>query len=58
MLEEEKEKRKRKEVYNNRPAPSSDAVVNMTNALKWYSWGWSMADAYTKAGVSKKSFKR
>ena len=58
MTTEEKEDKKRLEVYNNPPTPSSDAVVNMTNALKWRTWGWSMSDAYTKAGVSKKSFKR
>jgi hypothetical protein len=58
MTDEEKEKKRRKDIHDDPPAPSSDAVVNMTNALEWRSWGWTMVDAYTKAGVSKKSFKR
>ena len=52
------EERRRKEVYNNPPSPSLDKALNMANALKWHAWGWSMVDSYTKAGVSKKNFRR
>ena len=52
------EERRRKFVFEKPPSPSTDKATNMANALQWRSWGWSMIDAYTKAGVSKKSFKR
>jgi hypothetical protein len=54
----ELENRRREKVRENPPSPSADKDVNKANALKWHSWGWSKVDAYTKAGVSKKSFKR
>ena len=58
LTAEQVEDRRRKVVFESPPSPSTDKVTNMTNAFKWRSWGWSMIDAYTKAGVSKKSFKR
>jgi hypothetical protein len=58
MTEVEKEEKRKKDVFNNPPAISIDKAVNMANALKWHTWGWTMVDAYTKAGVSKKNFKR
>ena len=58
MSEFEKENFRRKEVFNNPPPASRDNAINMANALKWHSWGWTKVDAYTKAGVSKKNFKR
>ena len=58
MTAEQVEERRRKAVFEMPPSPSPIKATNMANALKWHSWGWSMIDAYTKAGVSKKSFKR
>ena len=58
LTDEQLEVRRRKAVFDKPPSPDTDKTVNMTNALKWRSWGWNMVDAYTKAGVSKKSFKR
>ena len=58
MSDVEREDRRRKDVFSNPPSPSSDKAANMANALKWHAWGWSMVDSYTKAGVSKKNFKR
>lgn len=58
MSMEEKENKRREKIHNNPPPPSLDKAINMANALKWRTWGWSIVDAYTKAGVSKKSFKR
>ena len=58
MTEFQMEERRRKDVYNNPPPPSINKAANMANALKWHAWGWSMIDSYTKAGVSKKAFKR
>ena len=58
MTAEQVEERRRKAVFEKPPSPSTDKAINMANALEWRSWGWSMIDAYTKAGVSKKSFKR
>ena len=58
MTAEQVEERRRKAVFEIPPSPCPIKATNMANALKWHSWGWSMIDAYTKAGVSKKSFKR
>ena len=52
------EERRRKAVFEMPSSPSPIKATNMANALNWHSWGWSMIDAYTKARVSKKSFKR
>ena len=58
MSEVQLEERRRKDIFNNPPLPSLDKAANMANALRWHAWGWSMVDSYTKAGVSKKCFKR
>lgn len=58
LSDNEREERRRKDVYNSPPSPSFDKATNMANALKWHAWGWSIVDSYTKAGVSKKNFRR
>ena len=58
LSENEREENRRKDIYNNPPSPSPNKAANMANALKWHAWGWSMVDSYTKAGVSKKTFRR
>ena len=56
LTAEQVEERRRKAVFEMPSSPSPTKATNMANALNWHSWGWSMIDAYTKAGVSKKLF--
>ena len=58
MSDADLEKRRQKAVFDDPPPPSSVKAENMANAIKWHTWGWSMVDAYTRAGVSKKSFRK
>ena len=52
------EESRRREVFENPPDPSQERDVNIANALKWHSWGWSKVDSYSKAEVGKKIFGR
>ena len=52
------EENRRRAVFENPPDPSEEKEVNMANAIKWHSWGWSKVDCYSKAGVAKKTFGR
>ena len=52
------EENRRRDVFENPPDPSQEKDVNISNALKWHSWGWSKIDSYSKAGIGKKTFGR
>ena len=58
MSDADLEKRRQKAVFDDTPPPSSVKAENMVNAIKWHTRGWSMVDAYTRAGVSKTSFRK
>jgi hypothetical protein len=59
ITEVEKEEKRKKDVYNNPPAISIDKAVNMANALKWHTWGWTKVDRCLHQGRSEqKNFKR
>ena len=49
---------RRRDVSDKPPVPSREKDVNILNALKWHSWGWSKFDSYSKAGIGKKTFGR